>query len=260
MTTSVEHNRDGRTSRITFRSDSGIHILSHSTRQQLADVISEVEARTDCSVVVFEAEGRTFCAGADIKELRALTVETAERLSRDVHALFMRIEELDPVTIAAIHGVSAGGGTELALACDFRMATATTRIGLPEVSLGILPGWGGTTRAVALFGPAVAKRLILTGQLLSAQTAFQLGIVDTVVPDDAFRKAVEERIEHILACGPLALTRAKRLIHELARSTHETLFAKESHEFAQCFDTNEPLEGMTAFLDKRRPNWTDEPQ
>ena len=206
-------------------------------------------------VVLFEAEGRTFIAGADIKELQQLDYDSGLEIARFGQRLMQRIAELNAVTVVAIHAACAGGGCELALACDLRLAAESAVIGLPEVKLGIIPGWGGTVRAVRLFGSAVAKRMILSGGLLPAKEAVWLGIIDAAIPDEDFRETVEERLAQFNDGGPHAVAAVKRLIAEFEGGDVEAELEREAEVFAQCCADAESTEGTTAFLEKRAPNW-----
>lgn len=255
MTTQVEFSTDGPVGRVRFSGPGGIQLLGPETRTRFGEVLTELEQRGDLSVVVFEAVGRVFIAGADINELRSLTPENAADNSRSGQALMNRVAALPATTIAAIHGACAGGGCELALACDLRLAASSVKIGLPETSIGIIPGWGGTVRATRLLGCAVAKRLILTGELLSAEAALRCGLVDDVVSDDQFRDAVEQRVAALLSRGPQARKQAKRLITDFGGGTLAELFEAEALGFAECYRTGEPVTGMTAFLEKRPAVW-----
>lgn len=256
MTTHIELMVAGAVARVILRGENGIQILSAETRRQLLAVIEDV-ARTECSVVLFSAEGRTFIAGASIDELRSLDESGALRDSRAGQQLMNAIESLPQTTIAAIHGACAGGGTELALACDLRFAAEGARIGLPETSIGILPGWGGTVRATHLLGAAVAGRLILTGELIAASEALRVGLVDAVFSAEVFCDEVESRVAQILTRGPKARQRAKHLLRQHAASGADLAaqFDAEASAFAECYRTDEPHEGMTAFLEKRKANW-----
>lgn len=258
MTTAVELIQESsRVARVQFRTENGVHIFSRETRDRLGLVLGELEGQSGLHVVVFESEGRTFIAGADIHELNALDAESAVELARSGQELMHRVAALRPVTIAAIHAACAGGGAELALACDMRMAASGARIGWPEVALGFLPGWGGTVRATRLLGGAVARRMILGGDLLPADEALRLGLVDSVSPDEEFRKAVDARIELLLSRGPLALQATKHLIAEFERPDAEAQFAAEARAFGQCAATGESQEGTQAFLEKRAPKWVE---
>lgn len=256
MTTTIEVVRqESGVARVVFQSENGVHILARSVLDQLKGVLKELKGDKSLRVVVFEAQGRTFLAGADLNELKELTRKSARRYSREGQRLFQRITDLPAVTIAAIHAPCAGGGLELSLACDIRLAAAAARIGLPEVTLGILPGWGGTVRATLLFGPAVARRVILSGELLPAAEAARLGVVDAVFPDAEFRAGVDARIAQFLKAGPAAVASVKRLIEDVYAIELDDLLVMEAARFAKCYGTLEPAEGTAAFLEKRPAQW-----
>lgn len=256
MTTQVDLSLGGSVARILLRGEKGIQILSAETRRRLLAVVEEV-AKADCSVVVFAGEGRTFIAGASIDELRTHDEQSALEDSRAGQRLMNAIEALPQTTVAAIHGACAGGGTELVLACDLRFAAEGAKIGLPETSIGVLPGWGGTVRATQLLGAAAARRLILTGELVSADEAWRIGLVNSVFPSDKFVAEVEGCVAGILTRGPQARRRAKHLLQQQAADGRNLTaqYDAEARAFAECYRTDEPLEGMSAFLEKRAPQW-----
>jgi enoyl-CoA hydratase len=255
MTMEVELRFEGEVARVRFVGKKGVQIFSADARVRLANVLAELEQAADCRVVIFEAEGRTFIAGADIKELEQLNYASGLAIARAGQRLMQRIANLNAITVAAVHAACAGGGCEVALACDLRLAAESTVIGLPEVKLGLIPGWGGTARAVRLFGSAVARRMILSGELFNATDAARLGIVDTVVADAEFRDAVDQRLEKLLVGGPNALTAAKRLIADFEGGDIDSQLEAEAEAFARCCDSGESTEGTTAFLEKRPPKW-----
>ena len=251
MATRVELTHGNDISRVRFSSENGIHVLSNATRAELRDAIEQIEQRPECRVVVFEAEGRTFIAGADIRELQGLSASEAEALSRDTQALFGRIEALQPATVAAIHAACAGGGFELTLACDLRFAATSAKIGLPEVTLGLIPGFGGTVRMPTLFGPAIARHVMLRGELLPAEEALQLGLVTRVWSDDAFRDEVESQLPLLVSRSPGAIRVVKRLLH----TGEEADYVREAQAFGECFESPDGIEGVNAFLEKREAKW-----
>ena len=253
--TSVRLDVDGALARVVFSSDNGVQLLNRDVRRQLSEIVSELESLTAVSVVVFEATGRTFIAGADINELKQLTPETAYGSSRAGHRLMDRIENLPATTIVAIHAACAGGGCEMALACDMRIAASGAVIGLPETRIGVIPGWGGTVRAVEVLGKVAASRMILSGQLLPADKALEIGLVDEVIVSEEFRAAVDARVQMLLDRGPGARARAKRLMHQLTGASNDERYEMEAREFAACFESGEPITGMNAFLSKQRPQW-----
>jgi enoyl-CoA hydratase/carnithine racemase len=241
--------------RVTFRSENGIQILSSEVCDELRTILKSLKSDKTVRVVVFQAEGRTFLAGADLKELKALTRRTARKYSREGQRLFQRIADLPAVSICAIHAACAGGGCEMALACDVRVGAASARIGLPEVTLGLIPGWGGLVRSTLLLGGSAARRIVLSGKLLDAAEATRIGLLDAVYPDDQFRAAVDDRIAEFLRAAPGSLSMAKRLIGTIDSIEIADLLEMEAERFAACYDTDEPAEGLAAFLEKRPPAW-----
>lgn len=257
MTTQVKLQIDGQVARVTLQGEKGIQILSAATRQRLREVVEQV-SKSDCTVAVFAGEGRTFIAGANIDELRALNQQSAYEDSRDGQNLMSLIESMPQTTIAAIHSACAGGGTELALACDLRFAAEGARIGLPETTIGILPGWGGTVRAAHLLGGAVARRLVLTGELILPAEALRIGLIDGVFLSEQFGFQIEKAVEQVLKCAPKARHRVKHLLleHNSQKADLASQYEAEARAFAECYRTGEPLEGQTAFLEKRSAAWS----
>jgi len=240
--------------RIRFSSEKGVQILSEEVCRQLGQLL-KVVAKRPPRILVFEATGRTFQAGAELRELAALDRRAARRYSRRGQKLFRKIAELPCLTVAAIHAPCAGGGCELSLACDFRFLADTARIGLPEVTLGIIPGWGGAARAVRVLGPVAARRLILSGELLPAAEALQIGVADAVFPSSEFEAAVNARLQRLLRCAPGAIATAKRFLAEGYHLDLADLLVDESRLFARCYSSPEPPEGIAAFLEKRDAVW-----
>jgi enoyl-CoA hydratase len=255
MDTQVTLTTDGPVARVQLSGEKGVQLLGAGTRARLHEVLEEIEQLPEINVVVFQAEGRTFIAGADINELRSLNAETGFENSQQGQALMNRVAALSATTIAAIQEACAGGGMELALSCDMRIAAEDAVIGLPETRIGVLPGWGGTVRATRLLGSAAARRLILTGELVPATTALQLGLVDQVVSEEEFREAIEERIKLVASRGPHARAASKKLIAQFEGPDAEAQFLAESKAFAECYPTGEPELGMTAFLSKTDADW-----
>lgn len=261
MSTEVDLHIEQPVGRIVFSNPDGMNLLSSEVRGAFGEHLDRIERDRNCRIVVVAARGRVFLAGADIKELAAVDGATCEQFAREGQALMNRLESLDAVTLAVIHGACVGGGCELALACDLRLAAESARIGLPETSLGILPGWGGTVRMTRRLGPAVAKAVILSGALLSATEAHRVGLVHRVVPDSELTGAVDAWVDQLLSRGPEALRRAKKVIDSIAENPGmeaAEAFALEAAEFRACYESGEPAEGLAAFLQKRSPNWATE--
>jgi enoyl-CoA hydratase len=175
--------------------------------------------------------------------------------SQKGHIAISRLEKMNKPVIAAVNGYALGGGFEVALACDIIYASEKARVGFPEVTLGILPGFGGTQRTAKLVGLAKAKELIFTGKVITAQEAYESGLVNRVVPDDQLMAAVMELAAKILAAGPIGIRLAKACINRSLTLDIDTGLDFEAEAFGLCFGTEDQKEGMTAFLEKRTPTY-----
>jgi enoyl-CoA hydratase/carnithine racemase len=215
-----------------------------------AQVVEELDAA--CSTItddrsiraaVVHGGERTFSAGADLKEMAAGTPDDVRKRVGALQAVCGRIEALNVVTIAAINGYALGGGCEIALACDFRIGSRTTRIGQPEIVVGLIPGAGGTQRLPRLVGPARAKWMIFTGEFVDAERAHEWGLVDEIAEGDAVELALERAARY--ASGPtLSLAAAKRAINHAVRADGYEL---ELNEFVKLFDTQDTRHGLESF-------------
>ena len=257
MPTNVILNQAGPVARVRFEAPNEIQILSADTRRILSAIIRQLDHDPACRVIIFEARGRTFLAGADLAELQGLNQESAQLFAEVGQELMNQVASLRAVTVCAIQAACVGGGCELALACDFRLAATSARIGLPETSLGVIPGWGGTVRGSLLLGSTVARRMILTAELFSAPVARELGLIDQVFADGGLEAGVDQLVEQLLTRGPQALKRAKRQISQVTRSGFKKALAREARQFGACYASGEPAEGIAAFREKRAPVWGD---
>lgn len=194
-----------------------------------------------------------FCAGADIREMKDMNQEEAEAFARLGHRICDTIEGMEKPVIAAVCGYCLGGGCELALACDIRLASEDSKLGQPEVNLGLIPGFGGTQRLTRLVGIGRAKELILTGRIFDAGEAVSMGLVNSVTGNDELVQKADETAEALTQKGPLALGAAKKLING-SREIKSGL-QTEIESFSKCFATEDHKEGIKAFLDKRRPRF-----
>lgn len=229
-----------------------LNALSTAVISELTTAISELELSDEVQVVAITGAGeKAFVAGADIAEMRELTPMQAEALAEMGGNLAMFIETSAKPYIAAVNGFALGGGLELALACDFIYAARTAKLGLPEVKLGVIPGFGGTQRLPRRVGVAKAKELIFTGEMIDADEALGVGLVDAVVEPGALLDKVAQTAARIAANGPLAVAAAKKLVH-LGQSTNlDSAIALEQRTFAMLFASEDQDEGMAAFLEKR---------
>ena len=218
----------------------------------LADAATEAGARDDIRAVVIYGGEKVFAAGADVKMMAPMSPAQVKSMIVGLQDVFNLVEELPKVTIAAITGYCLGGGCELAMTADFRFAGASAKLGQPEISLGVIPGAGGTQRLPRLVGPAKAKDLIYSGRFASAEEALAIGLVDRVVPDDQVYAAAVEAARGY-AAGPLqALRAAKVAVNWGARGDFRSGLVIEREVFADLFSTHDQKEGMQAFADKRK--------
>lgn len=253
--TTVTLTRDNGFARIIFEGSKGIQTLSLATRQQLRALLQDLTSDDQIRLAVFEGRGRTFIAGAEITELAELDETSAYEIAQEGQALMQLVDDLPFVTIAAINGACAGGGCELALACDLRVIDEKAVIGLPEATLGIVPGWGGTVRARHLLGEANAKWLTITGQLLSASDALRIGLVHQVAAEGTLSDAVNVLLAQLRKSSPYSQRQLKQLYRTLC-GINPVHFEAEARTFAECFSKGQAKDGLTAFVEKRSASWT----
>lgn len=202
-------------------------------------------------VLVLTGEGKSFVAGADISEMAHLSEKEGLAFGHRGSQVFKKIEDLPFPVIAAVNGFALGGGCELAMACDIRIASAKARFGQPEVGLGIIPGFSGTYRLPKLVGQGIAKELIYTGKMIGADEALRIGLVNQVVAPEELAGAVDALVNAILKNAPIAVGFAKACINENYDLDVDESIALENRYFAKCFATDDQKEGMDAFLHKR---------
>ena len=230
--------------------------LVSTLARTLAELAAEIAGGGDLRVVVLTGAGeRAFCAGADLKERRTWTLDDTRVFLGEINALMDAVAAFPRPVVAAVNGLALGGGFELALACDLRIAAVTAELGLPEVRLGIMPGAGGTQRLARIAGVAVAKELTLTGRRIGAARARELGIVSEVAASGALADASARLAAEIGGAAPLALAAAKRAIDEGAVRTLAEGLAIERACYEQVLTTDDRNEGLNAFLEKRPPEF-----
>ena len=234
------------------------NLLSVSVLTELDHVLSKLEAATGVRVVIVTAKGRFFCPGADVNEISQLkhARQGADFSSRG-QALLNRIERFDKPVIAALNGACLGGGLELAMACHMRVAAAGIKLGLPELKLGIIPGFGGTQRLPRIIGPSKASELILTGEPITAEEALAVGLVNRVVPADEVLPQARAIAELVAAKSLLAIQAVLRAIRTGLDSPLAEGLSRESELFGELCETSDMKEGAKAFLEKRPPTFTD---
>jgi enoyl-CoA hydratase len=248
----VEH--DPAISLITVNRPKSLNALNSHTLRELTLAVREC---ADTRVLILTGAGdRAFVAGADISEMVPMGPWQAREFSELGHVLTALIEDIPAATIAAVNGYALGGGLELAVACDMIFASENARLGLPEVSLGVTPGFGGTQRLVRLVGKLRAKEMIFTGDWVDAKRAQEMGLVNAVLPQEKLLDHCRLIALKIAQKGPLAVARAKRLVERGYDMPLRAANRQEAESFALLFDTEDRREGMRAFVEKRPARFT----
>ena len=228
--------------------------LNSKLLQELELAIDEASLSADLRVLLITGGGdRAFCAGADLKERLTMSESEVRSFLSAIRRLFVKIEELSLPVIAAINGFALGGGTELALACDLRVAVADATLGLTETRFAIIPGAGGTQRLPRLIGIPLAKELIYTGRQVSAQEALAKGLVNRIAPRDKLMEVCLELAGEIAKAGPVAVAQAKFAINKGQDVELHTGLAIEASAYETCIPTEDRIEGLEAFKEKRQP-------
>ena len=245
--------RHGLVATVTINRPQVLNALDRATFAGLEGAFDEIERDAGVRCIIATGAGeRAFCAGADIRELNGLGAEGALAFMALGQRLFDRIAQSSKPTIAAINGYALGGGLELAMACDIRIATATAAFGQPEITLGSLPGWGGTQRLPLLVGLGRARELILTGRIIEADEAERIGLVSQVVPTVELVSTAGALAQRIASLAPIALALAKDAIRQVEGDLATGLRVEREH-VARTFATEDQQEGTRAFLEKRLP-------
>ena len=228
--------------------------LDSTTYEEIEKALTIFEKDNEIVVVIFTGKGeKAFASGADIKQLQQRRFLDA--LEPGLQGVCKRIEKSRKVVIAAVNGFALGGGCELALACDIRIASENAKFGLPELNLAIIPGGGGTQRLARIVGKGRALEMILTGAIISAERAEQIGLVSKVVKQESLLEEVREYTRTIVTKGPLALALAKQVVHEGFDLNVDAALMLEKLTQAVVFESEDKLEGTTAFLEKRPANF-----
>jgi enoyl-CoA hydratase len=240
---------------ITFIREKVLNALNNETTKELEQVIAEIENDNKVRVVIFKGKGRAFVAGADITEFKGRTIAQTKKFSQILQRVLNRIEMLSIPVIAAINGFCLGGGLEIAMACDLRIASTNASFGQPEIKLGLIPGAGGTQRLPRLIGKTLAKELIFLGDRIDANRAYEIGLVNKVVSPEEFETTVEDYAKK-LAKGPsFALAQAKEAIDRGTEMSWLDAIQMEASLFSLCQTSPDFDEGVTAFLEKRKPEF-----
>ncbi len=241
---------------VTVNRPKSLNALNRATIGEIAQAVDELAADATVRALILTGAGeKAFVAGADIAEMANLSSPEALEFSRAGHRLMDKLEALPIPTLAAVNGFALGGGCELAMACDLIVAGEKARFGQPEVSLGVIPGFGGTGRLTRAVGIQRARELIFTGDIVDAQSALALGLVVAVVPPEQLLDRCRDIARRIGQKGPLAIAQAKRVLRAGADLPLDAANALEMQAFAALFGSSDQKEGMRAFLEKRPPKF-----
>lgn len=232
-----------------------LNALNSQVLDELDKAIDMIEKDDEVYVLIITGEGRAFVAGADIKEMKDMNSMEARKFAEKGMKVFRKIELMEKPVIAAVNGYALGGGCELCLCCDIRIASEKAKFGQPEVGLGITPGFAGTQRLTRLVGLGKAKELIFTAVTIDANEAYNIGLVNKVVPAEKLMEKALEMAKLIAQKSQIAVRYAKTAINRGIETDLETGMAIERDLFGLCFATEDQKEGMLAFLEKRQPNY-----
>ncbi|MCK4297515.1 MAG: enoyl-CoA hydratase/isomerase family protein [Candidatus Marinimicrobia bacterium] len=232
-----------------------LNAVNIETILELEKVMHEFDDNEDILVIIITGEGKSFVSGSDISKLAQLDALQAREYSQIGQRVLSFIENMEKTVIAAVNGYALGSGCELAMACDIRIASDKAKFGQPEVKLGIIPGHAGTQRLARLVGISIAKELIFTGDIIDAQEALRIGLVNKVIEQESLLEEVNNIANKIVAVGPTAVRLAKTVINRGIDTNLTTASSYETEAFSVVFSTEEAREGIRAFLEKRKPNW-----
>ncbi len=243
---------------VRFNRPEALNAINEQFVREFREAVEHARNSRTARVMVVTGEGKAFCAGADIKMFSETDVFGARKVIEDLGALLEDLEDLDIPVIAAINGYALGGGCEIAMACDIIIASEKARFGQPEINIGIIPGAGGTQRFARLIGWKRAMELSLTGEHISAEEAYRLGLVNKVVPHEKLMDAVNELVEKIKSKSPYAVMLVKHAVNRGFKMNLRDGIIYERDLFTIAFASPDSKEGFSAFVEKRQPNFEKE--
>lgn len=248
--------KQGKVAIVTINRPKALNALNSETLKELDYIVDDLENDDAIYAVILTGAGeKAFVAGADITEMKDLNTMEGRKFSILGNKVFRRLENLEKTVIAAVNGFALGGGCELAMACDIRLASEKAKFGQPETGLGITPGFGGTQRLPRLVGTGMAKELIYTGKIIKADEALRIGLVNRVVEVDKLMEEAKNLAETIAANAPIAVKLSKTAINRGVQCDIDTALMYEAEAFGECFSTADQKEGMTAFVERRDKNF-----
>jgi len=241
---------------ITINRPKALNSMNEETILEISSTLDDIRKDENVKVVVITGAGnRAFSAGADINMMKGRGTLEGRRSSQLGQRLMNEVEDLEKPVIAAINGYALGGGLELAMACDLRIASENAKLGQPEINIGLIPGWGGTQRLPRLVGAGIAKEMIFTGKMIDAKTAERLGLLNVVVPPEQLKKAVKELVMELINKPPIGIELAKQLINNSTETDLRVGLTHEAEAFGVLASTEDFKEGVAAFLEKRKPKF-----
>ncbi|WML37875.1 short-chain-enoyl-CoA hydratase [Clostridium sp. OS1-26] len=243
--------KEGKVAIVTINRPKALNALNSETLRELDAAINDVSEDKEIFALIVTGTGKAFVAGADIAEMKDLNTIEGRDFSLLGNRVFRKLENMEKPVIAAINGFALGGGCELSMACDIRIASSKAKFGQPEVGLGIIPGFGGTQRLSRLVGEGMAKELIFSGKIIDAQEALRIGLVNKVVEPEQLIEEVKTLAKTITAQAPIAVKLCKVAIAKGMQCDIDTGISYEAEVFGLCFSTLDQKEGMTAFIEKR---------
>jgi enoyl-CoA hydratase len=247
----VDYEAKGNYAVITINREKALNALNSEVLDELDKVVSAIDLETIRAVVLTGAGEKSFVAGADIGEMSTLTKAEGEAFGKKGNDIFRKIETCPIPFIAAVNGFALGGGCEISMSCDIRIASEGAMFGQPEVGLGITPGFGGTQRLARIVGPGMAKQLIYTARTIKADEALRIGLVNAVYPAEELMEQAEKMASTIAANAPIAVRACKKAINEGLELPMDEAIALEEKLFGSCFESEDQREGMANFLRKK---------
>lgn len=238
---------------VTLNRPQVMNALNNQLMRELMDALESFDKNDSVGAMIVTGNEKAFATGADIKEMAGKSIQ--QMMDQDHIAAFGRIRTIKKPVIAAVSGWVLGGGCEIALSCDMIVASESAQFGQPEINIGVIPGAGGTQRLTHAVGKAIAMEMILNDRRLTAQEAYQLGMVNRVVPVDGYLDEALKLAEEIASRAPIAVRAAKKMVNQAFERTLADGLAAEKQEFYDLFATEDQKEGMRAFIEKRKPEW-----
>jgi enoyl-CoA hydratase len=238
---------------IVLNRPKALNALNNQLMGEVMEALEAFDSREDIGAMVITGSDKAFAAGADIKEMADKS--QSEMMETDHTAVFDRIRAIRKPVIAAVSGWALGAGCEVAMSCDMIIASESAKFGQPEITIGVIPGAGGTQRLTRAVGKAIAMEMILNNRTLTAHEAYQLGLVNRVVPVDGYLEEAIRLADEIASRAPLAVIAAKKMINQSYEESLSTGLLEEKREFYNLFASEDQKEGMQAFIEKRKPEW-----